>query len=59
MEGVRFGQVAQRKQTYNTDLEIQRGFLLGFIYENVDCTAYLFNPDQDKPTVLLAAVVNF
>ena len=55
----RFGLVAQRTRAYQTDLDIQRGFLLGFTYKQVDFTAYLFNPDEDEPTLALAVTVSF
>jgi hypothetical protein len=55
----RFGLVAQRTKAYQTDLDIQRGFLAGFTYKQVDFTTYLFNPDQHKPTVVLTLAFNF
>jgi hypothetical protein len=58
-EWFRFGLVAQRTRAYESDLDVQRGFLVGFSCEPVDLTAYVFNPDKDEPTVVVAAVVNF
>jgi len=55
----RFGLVAQRTKVYQTDLEIQRGFLVGFTYKQWDFTTYLFNPDQDQPSVVLTLAFNF
>lgn len=55
----RFGIAAQRTRVYQSDLDVQRGFLLGFSYRAVDLTAYLFNPDESQPTFVLAAGVNF
>ena len=55
----RFGMVAQRTRVYQTDLDVQRGFLLGGSYRVVDLTAYLFNPDESRPTFVLALGVNF
>ena len=54
----RFGFVAQRTKAYETDFDIQRGFLVGFSFKRVDFTTYVFNPD-DKPTVVLGVSVNF
>jgi len=55
----RFGLVAQRTKAYQTDLDIQRGFLVGFTYRKMDFTTYVFNADQGKPTVVLALALNF
>jgi hypothetical protein len=54
----RFGMVAQRTKLYETDFDIQRGFLLGFTFNRVDLSAYVFNPDDD-PTVVLGVSVSF
>ena len=59
VEWFRFGLVGQRTRVYESDRDIQRGFLVGFSYKRVDLTAYVFNPDQDKPAVVVAAGVNF
>ena len=55
----RFGLVAQRTRAYQTDLDVQRGLLLGFSYKRADFGAYLFNPDRDKPTFVFSVAVNF
>lgn len=55
----RFGLVAQRTKAFQTDLDIQRGFLVGFTFQQWDFTAYLFDPDQDEPTVVLTLGFNF
>lgn len=55
----RFGLAGQRTRVYQTDREIQRGFLLGFSGEHVDFTTYVFNPDERTPTVVMALGVNF
>ena len=54
----RVGLVIQRTKLYETDFDIQRGFLAGVSFKRVDFTTYLFNPD-DKPTVVLGAGVSF
>jgi hypothetical protein len=55
----RFGVVGQRTQAYKSDREIQRGVMAGFSFKRVDLSAYLFNPDEDKPTFVFAVAVNF
>jgi hypothetical protein len=55
----RFGLVVQRTKLYQTDLDIQRGVLVGFSYKKVDVTAYVFNPDESRPVVVVAAAVSF
>ncbi len=54
-----FGLVVQRTKVYKTDFDVQRGFLVRFSYKKVDLSAYVFNPDVDKPTFVLAVSVNF
>ena len=54
----RLGLVTQRTHLYQTDREIQRGFLVGFSFKHLDFTTYVFNPD-DKPLVVLGIGVNF
>jgi hypothetical protein len=55
----RFGLVVQRTKLYETEFDIQRGFLAGFSYKQLDITGYVFNPDADRPTVVLAASMGF
>ena len=55
----RFGGVVQRTKLYETEFDIQRGFLLGFSYKNVDLTGYIFNPFEGTPTFVIAAGVSF
>jgi hypothetical protein len=59
VEWFRFGLVAQRTRAYQTDLDVQRGLLLGFSYKWADFGAYLFNPDRDHPTLVFSVAVNF
>jgi hypothetical protein len=58
VEWFRFGMVAQRTKLYETDFDIQRGFLVGFSFKHVDLSAYVFNPDDD-PTVVVGVTVSF
>jgi hypothetical protein len=55
----RFGLLTQRTRAYHTDRDIQRGFIVGFSLERVDFTTYVLNPDESKPTVILALGMHF
>jgi hypothetical protein len=55
----RFGLAAQRTRAYQTDRDIQRGVLVGFSYKQVSFTTYVFNPDESKPTLVLAVGLTF
>ncbi len=57
-EWFRFGLVTQRTHIYETNRDIQRGFLVGFSFKHIDLTTYVFNPD-DRPSVVLGVGVNF
>ena len=58
-EWLRFGLVTQRTRAYQTDRDIQRGLLVGIFYKKLSFTAYVFNPDESRPTFVLAAGVQF
>jgi hypothetical protein len=53
------GVVAQRTKAYKSDLDIQRGFLVGVSYSRIDLTAYVFNLGWTDPTIVLSVAVNF
>ena len=55
----RIGLVGQRTKVYDSDRDIQRGFIVGFFSEHVDFTASLFNPDERQPTFVIGLGVNF
>jgi hypothetical protein len=55
----RFGLVAQRTRAYESDLDIQRGVLVGFAWKNIDLSAYVFNPDEDRPLFVFSLGVSF
>lgn len=55
----RAGVVVQRTRLYGEDRDVQRGFLAGFSYKKANATAYVFNPDASKPTVVLALGLSF
>ncbi len=53
------GLVSQRTRTYETGLDVQRGFLVGFTRENLSLTVYVFNPGWETPTVVTSVAVSF
>ena len=55
----RFGLVGQRTRAYQTDVDIQRGVLVGVTYKEVDFTTYVFNLDQGKPTWVFSISMTF
>ena len=59
VDWLKLGMVTQRTRLYQTDRDIQRGFLVGLSYKQVSFTTYVFNPDESKPTVVVAAGVTF
>ena len=59
VDWLKLGMVTQRTRAYQTDRAIQRGFLVGLSYKKLSVTAYVFNPDERKPTLVLAAGVQF
>ena len=59
VEWFRFGMVTQRTRVYQTDRDIQRGLLAGFSFKRVDLTGYVFNPDDEAPTFVLAVGLTF
>lgn len=59
VDWLRFGMVTQRTRAYQTDRDIQRGLLVGLSYKRVDVTTCVFNPDESKPTIIVAFAVSF
>ena len=55
----RFGYVAQRTRAYESDVDIQRGILVGFTFKKIDLGAYVFNLEESKPTFVMSFAVNF
>jgi ABC-type transport system substrate-binding protein len=55
----RFGFVVQRTKAYETEFDIQRGFFAGVSLKGLDVTGYVFNPDADRPTVVVTVGVGF
>jgi len=59
VDWLRLGMATQRTRAYQSDREIQRGFLAGASFNRLDATLYVFNPDDAKPTVVVAVAVAF
>jgi hypothetical protein len=59
LDWLRAGLVAQRTKAYKSDLDIQRGFLVGVSYKKVEFTTYVFNLGWTDPTVVLAVGLSF
>jgi len=53
VNGFRFGMVVQRTKQYQTDFDVQRGLLVGFSYNELEVTGYIFNPDANQPVAVL------
>lgn len=59
VESIRFGLVVQRTKAYQTDLDVQRGILLGATAGRFDVCGYIFNLGWEDPTVVISAGVSF
>jgi hypothetical protein len=55
----RFGLVGQRTRAYQSDVDIQRGILVGFSHKKVDFSTYVFNLDHGKPTWVFSVSMTF
>jgi hypothetical protein len=55
----RAGLAAQRTKAYHTNLDIQRGVLLGFSIKRIVFTTYIFNAGWTDPTVVLSLGFHF
>lgn len=53
------GLSGQRTRLYQTDLDIQRGLLIGGAYKSFELTGYLYNLGFDDPFVLLTLSASF
>jgi hypothetical protein len=58
-EWLRFGLVTQRTRAYESDRDVQRGLLVGFSFARADLAAYVLNPDDDEPTVIVSVALEF
>ncbi len=53
------GLALQRTRAYETDLDIQRGFLVGFSIHDVELTTYVFNWGWDDPLLVFSIGLHF
>ncbi len=53
------GLSGQRTRLYQTDLDIQRGLLIGGSYKSFELTGYLYNLGFDDPFVLITLSASF
>jgi hypothetical protein len=54
-----FGISAQRTRLYETELEIERGLILGFAYQNFEFTGYYYNVFTEDNFFMLALTKDF
>jgi len=54
-----FGVVGQRTHLFQTDVDIQRGILLGLNRSSFSISGYFFNPGEDDSFVVLSLGVEF
>ena len=54
-----FGLSGQRTRVYQTDLDIQRGLLIGAEYKNWGLTAYFYNIASDDPFLMISLSKGF
>ena len=59
LEWLKLGLVAQRTRVFQTKLDAQRGFLVGFTHKKLEFTTYVFNPGWSDPTVVLEVGASF
>ncbi len=55
----RVGLVAERTRVFQSDVEIQRGFLAGFTYKKIDFTTDAFILSRGKPTWVFTVGMSF
>jgi len=53
------GLSTQRTRLYQTDLEIQKGFLIGTGYKSFELTGYVYNLGFDEPFMLITLSASF
>jgi hypothetical protein len=53
------GLVSQRTRAYQTSLDVQRGFFVGFTYKSLSLNVFVFNPGWETPTVVGSLAVSF
>jgi hypothetical protein len=53
------GLASQRTRAYQTGLDVQRGFFVGFTYKSWNLNVYVFNPGWETPTVVSSLAISF
>jgi hypothetical protein len=53
------GLASQRTRAYQTSLDVQRGFFVGFQYKSLSLNVYVFNPGWETPTVVSSLAISF
>jgi hypothetical protein len=56
---LRAGLVMQRTQVYRSELDVQRGFLVGLSYKRAEFTGHVFNLGEQKPTYAFSVSIDF
>ena len=56
---LRAGLVVQRTHVFKSDINVQRGFLIGWSYKHLEVTGHLFNPDEHNPTYVVSIRIDF
>lgn len=59
VEGFRFGIALQRTRVFEEDRDVQFGLLAGFSIGKFDASAYVFNLDEDTPTLVFSVGLSF
>src|SRR5271165_4962249 len=59
LDWLKLGAVAQRTRAFQTKLDVQRGFLVGFKHKNLEFTTYVFNPGITDTSVVLEIGASF
>jgi hypothetical protein len=59
LDWLRAGVVVQRTKVYQTDLDVQRGFLVGISHKKMDLSTYVFNAGWTDPTIVLSVGFKF
>lgn len=59
VEGLWVGLAGQRSRVFQSELDIQRGVLVGFTLKEIDFTAYVFNWGWTEPTLVFSVGMEF
>ena len=59
LEWLSVGLASQRTRAYQTSLDVQRGFFVGFKHKSLSLNVFVFNPGWETPTVVGSLAVSF